>query len=401
MIIVVSQRIPYPPNKGEKLRTYYQVKHLVDAGHKVVVYSLRHDKRDDEHAIKLSQSLGVDVELFTMPSRPIRLLAALIKGQALSVGEFYSHHLKKRLALDSITHESFTLLVCASSLAPYVLHNRQFKRDNCRLLMDFMDVDSDKWRQYSEKSNGVMKWIYNRESNKIKELEIATNREFDTCFLIAEAEITLFEDNVSKSKPVEKLNNGMDFDAFYPATDELKALSPTFLFAGVMDYKPNIDAVLWFYEKCWRQIKTEIPDAQLVIAGMNPTALITDLAKQNDIHVTGFVDDILPYFHQAWAFIAPFQLARGVQNKVLQASACKLPIVTTPMGAEGIDFANSSTMYIEDDVFQFAIACINAVKDTDNASVKAERAYDSVRHSFSWATKLKPLENALINKTND
>lgn len=162
-----------------------------------------------------------------------------------------------------------------------------------------------------------------------------------------------------------------------------------------MDYKPNIDAVVWFVEKCWPRIIERHPDSIFYIVGMNPVAQIKALQSIEGVHVTGFVDEVLPYYHQATAFVAPFRLARGVQNKVLQAAACSIPIITTPMGAEGIDFAGESTMYMANDETAFAKACIESIEQREQALSKANTAFNAIRQNYSWEQKLAPLEMAL------
>jgi len=163
----------------------------------------------------------------------------------------------------------------------------------------------------------------------------------------------------------------------------------------VMDYKPNIDAVLWFVNECWPTVRSKYSTAVFTIAGMNPVEEIKAFNGKEGIEVTGFVDDILPYFHRANVFVAPFRLARGVQNKVLQAAACALPIVTTSMGAEGISFASNDNMWIEDNAEAFANACISIMENDDASKEKALRAFDAIREQYSWKQQLAPLDKVL------
>ena len=163
-----------------------------------------------------------------------------------------------------------------------------------------------------------------------------------------------------------------------------------------MDYKPNVDAVLWFAERCWPTIKQRLPGATFTVGGMNPTKEILQLSQRdNTIEVTGFVDNMLPYFHKATAFVAPFRLARGVQNKVLQAAACKLPVITTSMGAEGISYASESTMYIVNDERRFIDACVDCVNKADIAQQLANSAFHALHSTYSWHQQLQPLKQAL------
>ena len=397
-ICVVSQRVPFPPNKGEKLRTYHQILHLVESGHQVEVLTLVEDDNDERDAQLLASQLDINVSTYRLPNKVKRYLWAVLKNQPLSVGNFFSTKLQK--IIDSKLNQGRDVLMfSASSLSYYIFNSPSYETSSCYLLMDFMDVDSDKWAQYAATSRFPMNWVYSRESEGIRELEAKTNKLFSACFLIAEEEVALFKRNVDASKPVKVLGNGLDFKAFYPSK-KVPAFSgeiqtPNFLFTGVMDYKPNIDAVLWFVNECWPTVRSKYSTAVFTIAGMNPVEEIKAFNGKEGIEVTGFVDDILPYFHRANVFVAPFRLARGVQNKVLQAAACALPIVTTSMGAEGISFASNDNMWIEDNAEAFANACISIMENDDASKEKALRAFDAIREQYSWKQQLAPLDKVL------
>ncbi|GEA10504.1 TIGR03087 family PEP-CTERM/XrtA system glycosyltransferase [Alteromonas sp. KUL49] len=396
-ICVVSQRVPYPPNKGEKLRTFHQIERLLALGHNVTVLSLCDGDAESDNAKALAEVCGIEVIPFRTRSKPVQYAWALLNQQPISVGAFYSPSLQRYID-ESLSGRFDVMFLSASSLGYYVFNSVAYERRQCRLFMDMMDVDSDKWLQYCDNSRWPMNWVYKRESVGIRYLERRACEEFEATFLIAEEEVKLFNTQVSRAKKVTVLGNGLDFSSFYPPDSTNDAQSPRYLFTGVMDYKPNIDAVVWFVEHCWSAIKLRYPDAKFTIAGMNPTQEIQTLGDNDpNIEVTGFVDDILPYFHQATAFVAPFRLARGVQNKVLQAAACALPIVTTSMGAEGISFAGPTTMWIVDDTQSFIEACIQTMEDRVAGIEKGQAALNALSASYSWENQLLPLEEALNN----
>ncbi|MBT3137292.1 TIGR03087 family PEP-CTERM/XrtA system glycosyltransferase [Alteromonas sp. ALT199] len=397
-VCVLSQRVPFPPNKGEKLRTYHQIEFLKRWGYEVEVFSLIETAEDKKNADALAKHLGILVNSYQLDSKFTRYASAFLKGLPISVGAFYSKKLQYVID-EKLKKGSDALLLTASSLSYYIFNSPYHKSTHCRLFMDFMDVDSDKWAQYASSSSLLMRYVYKRESKGIKKLEAKTNQRFDECFLIAKEETQLFSTSVDSSKEITVLGNGLDFDAFYPAKVQpcAKKISaaPHFLFTGVMDYKPNVDAVLWFVEKCWPLIREKAANAKFTVGGMNPTEEIKALAGSEGIDVTGFVDDILPYFHKAHAFVAPFRLARGVQNKVLQAAACKLPIITTTMGAEGISFANADSMWIEDDVDSFVKACVQSIENFELSQRKALSSYQAIVSEYSWEQQLSPLKMAM------
>lgn len=395
-ICVLSQRVPFPPNKGEKLRTYHQIKYMIELGHEVSVLSFHETAEDEALAQALASNLNIDVKTVALGSKLRRYLWALAKGLPISVGAFYSNKMQLVIHEAIAQNQIDVMYLTASSLGYYVLPSASQAASPCRFMMDFMDVDSDKWRQYANTSRVPMKWIYEREAKGIRALEQQANQLFANTFLIAQEEVNLFADAVSNARPVQVLGNGLAFDEFYPPAVTPKPEPAEFLFTGVMDYKPNVDAVVWFARQCWPGIKKVLPHARFTIAGMNPVAEVRELAaKDSSIRVTGFVDDILPYFHAATAFVAPFRLARGVQNKVLQAAACGIPIVTTPMGAEGIGFAGTNNMYIVSEPAEFIDACIATSALREEALLKAQRAYADIKASYSWEQQLAPLRVAL------
>ena len=322
-VCVVSQRVPFPPNKGEKLRTYHQVEYLVSLGYNIEVLSLCESEEDKRFAEQLAKKLNINVSVYQPGSKLARYGWALLNNLPISVGAFRAGDLQSAID-DRLNGNSDVMLLAASSLSHYVFSSPVYPKTNCKLLMDFMDVDSDKWRQYADTSNWPMNWVYGRESKGIRALEATTNQKFDRCFLIAEEETKLFHEKVDNSKQVIVLGNGLDFDAFYPASkkgaEKSEQTPPNFLFTGVMDYKPNIDAVLWFVKACWPLVRESFPTAQFTIAGMNPTDEIKSLNGKDGIEVTGFVDEILPYFHRADVFVANIVLSLILHSISLKSS---------------------------------------------------------------------------------
>jgi glycosyltransferase involved in cell wall biosynthesis len=238
-----------------------------------------------------------------------------------------------------------------------------------------------------------MRLIYKREHKLIKQLEQKIVSHFDSAFIIAKAEYDLFQSTVCQCNNLHILGNGIDQTEFTPAHQSTKFTH--FLFSGVMDYKPNVEAVLWFVHQCWASIKVQVPNARLTIAGMNPEPRIRALSKDSSIEVTGFVDNIMPYFHRADIFVAPFQIARGVQNKVLQAMSCAIPVVTTSLGAEGIATEHNKNIIIADSNESFTYACLLLAKDAQARIDIGSRAHQTITDNYSWTSMLRPLQQAI------
>ena len=166
---------------------------------------------------------------------------------------------------------------------------------------------------------------------------------------------------------------------------------PVFIFTGVMDYRPNVDAVIWFTKHVWPRVIRSHPESRFIIAGMNPAPAIMALAKGKGIEITGFVDDILPYYHQSDFFVAPLRIARGVQNKILQAFSCGLPVISTSMGAEGIEYIEGKHILIADTPDDFFNRIEMLVNDGELTRSLKDNAMQLVKEHYSWEAKLVDL----------
>lgn len=398
-ILYLSQRIPFPANKGEKIRTFNQIQFLQDQGHSISVFSPQESPDDVVFCTQLNDIAGINSELFEIRPKWLRLFTGLTNGKSLSEANFFSAKLKTRLEQEIVTGQYDAIVCTSSAMAAYLLNSKVLAAcsNKPKLLVDFMDLDSDKWLQYAQSSNWPISWLYNREAKQVKTLELAAKELFDVTYLISNQEVELFERIAGNREKVEVLGNGLNTEEFYPAKNKTSTADsePVFIFTGVMDYKPNVDAVVWFVNDCWKAIKADWPNAKFIIAGMNPSSEVETLGQDSSIEVTGFVDDILPYYHQADYFVAPFRIARGVQNKVLQAFACGLPVISTPMGAEGIDCTEGKDILLANSPSEF-VAAINELQKTSSMKQQiAESALSLIHNNYSWQSKLKPMLKVL------
>jgi sugar transferase (PEP-CTERM/EpsH1 system associated) len=396
-ILLLSHRVPFPPNKGEKIRTFYQLKCLSELGHQIHLFSPYENKADLAHFNTLAETLCTTVKAAPLKHKALRLVKGIAKNQSLSIANFYDKNLQRHVDLFLSDNTVDAILCTASSMAEYIFKSSVLKTINKKplLIMDFMDVDSDKWGQYKQNSPFPMSMIYAREQYLLSKYEKRIVEQFDACYLIAQAEVTLFNQQVIQSDKVQVMGNGLDTIAFYPAKEKEANPYPIFLFTGVMDYKPNVDAVVWFAEKCWGDIIKQHPRARFIIAGMNPDKDVMKLVELTGVEVTGFVDDILPYYHQADIFVAPFRLARGVQNKVLQAFSCALPVISTPMGAEGIRCQADRDILIASSPEQFIQQANKLIDQPTLAQSIGESALQIIQQHYSWPSQLLPLVNFL------
>lgn len=397
-ILLLSHRVPFPPNKGEKIRTFHQLKYLSELGHQIHLFSPYEDSTELAHFNSLQgSSLCTSVKAAPLKHKVIRLLTGLVKGQPMSVANFYDKILQQKFDQFLLGNNVDAIICSASSMAEYIFKSAVLRTldKSPLLIMDFMDVDSDKWGQYQQSSAFPMTRVYAREQQLLAQYEKRIVKQFDASYLIAQAEVTLFNQKVIKSDKVHVMGNGLDTTAFYPPKVRTQNATPVFLFTGVMDYKPNEDAVIWFVKTCWPTIIRQHPKAKFVVAGMSPSTDIKQLANEQSIEVTGFVENILPYYHRADIFIAPFRMARGVQNKVLQAFACALPVISTPMGAEGILCQTGRDILLATAPDEFIAQANQLIAQPKLAESIGQSALHIIKQHYSWQGQLQPLVNLL------
>jgi sugar transferase (PEP-CTERM/EpsH1 system associated) len=403
-ILVLSHRIPFPPNKGEKIRTFHQIQFLASRGHEILVLSPYEEQEELAFAKELERSLGehglnVKALMFPLKAKWLRLAKGLATNQSLTVANFHNQSMQDAFD-DLIDAGDCHAVICTSSaMSSFVFQNKALMNASnkplIRLVMDFMDLDSDKWAQYESKATLPMRLVYGREKKLVNAVEKRSYQRFDECFFISENEVNLFAGQLAESSKLKVLGNGIDGAMFFPPKQGERSGQPVFLFTGVMNYKPNEDAVQWFVDSVWNDVKASWPQAEFVIAGMDPSPKIQQLAKKPGITVTGFVDDIVPYYQKADVFVAPFRLARGVQNKILQSLACGLAVVTTQLGLEGIKAEPEQEILIANNPESFFEAIQRLLTEEPLYRRLSENGPKFIQQHHSWDSVLQDLAAVL------
>jgi sugar transferase (PEP-CTERM/EpsH1 system associated) len=383
-VLYLPHRLPYPPNKGDKVRSFNFLKHL-SKRHQVFVASFIDDPADQEH---LSTFKEYCAESFIRPQNPLmrRLFSAtaLLSGQALGVTYYRDQKLQawidqiiKRANIDRI-------LIYSSTMSQFVDQPRYV--DKFRVA-DFCDVDSDKWRQYALKSSWPMQAVFNREASTLLKYEREIASRFDATVFVTKEESELFKRLAPESaNKITHVDNGVDTSYFDPeaVTSDVTQESLSFVFTGAMDYRANVDAVVWFVDMVWPIILATLPSARFVIVGSNPSSQVLALGEKPGVQVTGRVPDVRPYLKAAKAAVAPLRIARGTQNKVLEAMAMAKPIVCSSAAAEGLNSRAQACLQIADDPKDFAERLIALAKGDGYSKI----ARDTVEIDYSWESHL-------------
>ncbi len=394
-LLFLAHRIPYPPDKGDKIRSWNMLKHVAGRA-KVHLGAFVDDPADFQHLPMLRELCGGDVKLIAISKRKRvqRLIGGYLRGEPLSMAVFRDSGMAG-WTRDLIRRRKIGSILCFSGqVAPYAL---QYLTGGRKTVMDFVDIDSEKFRLYAEEAKGLRHRIYTRETKLLLAFEKYAARQFGASVFVSEAEAASFRKLAgSWAHTVRVIGNGVDATSFDPATPPIKVPGgPVILFTGAMDYKPNIDAVDWFAKAVWPSIRARYANATFVIAGSNPTPAVSKLAGKDGIAVTGRVPQMQPYLAAADVVVAPLLIARGIQNKVLEAMAMAKPVVASSAAYEGIDAAPGRHLLVSADAPAMAADILRLLEDRPRRLAMGQAARQHVMARYDWDACLKPLDALL------
>jgi sugar transferase (PEP-CTERM/EpsH1 system associated) len=334
-----------------------------------------------------------EVKVFRLPARGRWIHAGLgfLRQKSVTQGAFYSKELA--LQVQNWTREPFdAAVVFCSSMGQYI---DQFQNRPEKILVDLVDVDSQKWADYAAVAKWPKKWVYRQEARRIGQLEKSIAQQANAVTVVSRDEADLF----AKLHPgfrATPIGNGVDYEYFKPPSDRSdlpqSSGSLRLVFVGVLDYLPNIQGLEWFCNQVMPSLHATIPRVHLSIVGRRPTKKVQLLADRPGVRLIGEVPDVRPYVHEAHLAIAPLQIARGVQNKVLEALACGKPVVATEHAATGIETLGGMTVANEPTQW------VQAIKELIEPEVYAQKsraAREQIVERYSWESQLSPLLDLL------
>ncbi|MBL8838125.1 MAG: TIGR03087 family PEP-CTERM/XrtA system glycosyltransferase [Alphaproteobacteria bacterium] len=388
--VLIAHRFPYPPDKGDRIRTWNLLTAL--SRHYVVhVGAFVHEPVSAGHveAVKAACRGRCHFEPVNGLVGRARALLGLATGEPLSV-RFLASSAMRRWVDDIVAAGKPELAVAsASTVAPYAA-----RVGAARSVLDLVDVDSDKWRQYAATRRGAAAWLYAREADKLLAFERALIARFDATLLTTPHEVATMRALVpGHGARIHHFGNGVDHAYFSPDRrypDPYPAGTRAIVLTGSLDYWPNVDAAVWFAREALPLVRAHAPDAMFYAVGHNPAADVVSLGARDGVHVVGGVPDVRPYLAHAAAVVAPLRVARGVQNKVLEAMAMGRPVVTTSKVMQGILATPATELLVADEPQDFAEAVLGALDNRIPAMGLAARA--RILADYSWATQYDRLD---------
>jgi sugar transferase (PEP-CTERM/EpsH1 system associated) len=396
-LLYLVHRLPYPPNKGDKVRSYHLLKHLT-ASHRVFLGTFVDDPDDERHVDTL-RAMCPDLHVARLHPRWAKLssLRALLSNKALGL-QYYQNTGLQEWVNNVLSENAIDTAVIFSSVMAQYVENSQ--APSTPMLVDFVDVDSHKWTQYAPNHAWPMSWLFRREGQRLLAYERAIAAKAQHSFFVTANEVALFASMAPESiSKVKAIGNGVDADFFSPSVDRNspfpEAVKPSgevaLVFTGAMDYWPNIDAVTWFATDILPKLVLVHPKIRFYIVGRSPTEAVLALATHKVV-VTGTVPDVRPYLQHAALVVAPLRVARGLQNKILEAMAMARPVIASKSCVDALEVQRGTEIFAAESAENF-ITQISALLQTPEhlTSVGAAGRQCVVKH-YSWDAHLSAID---------
>jgi len=393
-VLYLVHRIPYPPNKGDKIRSF-NILRALSKKYKVYLASFIDDSEDYQYQDTVKEYCEETYfERMSPKYSKVRSVLGLIRFTPLTLDYYRSRAMQKWVNDIHKKNHISRVLVFSSSMAQYV-ESESFK--DTRRIIDFVDIDSDKWRQYAASKKWPISWVYDREARYLQHYEKKITQAFDYSLFVSEQEARHYKEihDFSDDK-VGFFNNGVDTDYF---SNNVSVDSPyqrnekVLVFAGAMDYWANIDAVCWFVKEVFPLLKNNHLDISFYIVGTNPSEKVKSLESIDGVYVTGRVEDIRAYVLNAFCSVAPLRIARGIQNKVLEAMSMAKYVIASAEAIEGIELCEGCECAVVNEVHDYVSAVEHLLDKHENVTAGNSRRC-MIEH-YGWDASLSKLLGVL------
>nr|WP_314465777.1 TIGR03087 family PEP-CTERM/XrtA system glycosyltransferase [uncultured Novosphingobium sp.] len=408
-ILFLAHRIPFPPDRGDKIRSHNLFKALARLA-PVHLGCFEDDAADRACEQEMAALAASHILLDRGKTLPIAGLQALAKGQPLSLTAFHDRRMAGWVNKVLRSRPIETIFVFSGQMAQYVPED--FRG---RLIVDLVDVDSAKFEAYGARGSGFRSWMERREGRLLRAEEARIAWRADRTLLVSKAEAALFAARLEEAMPgrstcrVEAVGNGIDSVLFDPARTlpeprlavKEGAGGPRIVFTGQMDYAPNIAAVERAITRILPRIRARLPRASLHVVGRNPPPSLLSRHGRDGVHIWGRVEDIRPWLAAADMALVPLEIARGVQNKVLEAMAMELPVVLSPGAATGIEAEHGRHFFVAESDEALANAVVLLAEDPQSARAMGLAAREWILAHASWQAALASLPRMIGLQTEN
>jgi sugar transferase (PEP-CTERM/EpsH1 system associated) len=392
-LLYLTHRIPFPPNKGDKVRSYHVLRHLASR-YRVHLGTFVDDEADWQH-VDAVRELCADAYFAPLRrvQKPLRALGGLLTGRPVTSAVYRDVGMQAWVDRTLATTGLAKAVAFSAASAQYLT-----PRPGLRCIVDFVDVDSEKWRQYAVDARWPLSAVYRREARTLLDFERRLAHDADASFFVTEEEAALFRRCAPEAaERVWTCANGVDSASFSPAhalPSPFRQGERPIVFTGAMDYWPNIDAVRWFARMVLPLVRRMDHAATFYIVGMNPAPAVRALQDDSAVTVTGRVDDVRPYLRHAEVVVAPLRVARGIQNKVLEAMAMGKAVIVSPHAASALRAQPGLEVEVAAGEEEFAAKVLRLL-GTPAAAEMGALARLRVLRDYEWAANLRRFDQAL------
>lgn len=387
-ILFVCHRMPCPPSDGARVRAFHIIRHLARS-HQVTVAAPTRSADEQKAAEQLKQYCSA---VITGPITEAAALARMVKNLASatpsSMGFFHSPQLAAKIKQALSARPFDMVFVYCSSVAHYVNDVQGAVK-----VIDFVDMDSQKWLVYAKARRFPLSCGYWLEGTKLQRAEAAITRDFDLAMCVTPGELATLR-SLGAGSATGWFPNGVDLDYFAPASEPY---DPNALcFVGRMDYFPNQQAVIDFCDHVLPKVRKARPEARFTIIGAEPPRSVRELARRPGVTVTGTVPDVRAFVRRSAVSVAPLKIARGVQNKILEAMAMGVPVVASPQTARGVDAVPGQHLMVAADADAMAAAVTRLLSDKGERARLARAGREHVVQTYSWEEAMRQMDTLLV-----
>jgi sugar transferase (PEP-CTERM/EpsH1 system associated) len=391
-LLLLTHRFPYPPDRGDRIRAWnllhFLARHFtVD----VACTDARRPTNEQRQVLAASAQRWTCVKL-NRGSSFLRAAWAWMVGGPITPSFFHERKLARQILSWHAAQPYDVLLTFCSGM---VYHARALLKQGPQLahVLDLVDVDSYKWRQLAAQTSWPLRWLYAAESRRLRRLERGETPLAHAVCLVSASEADLYREHVGPRPGLFVVGNGVDVDYFLPQPPP--APGKRILFTGVLDYAPNVQAVVFFATQVLPLLRQEVGDVEFVVVGRSPGRRVRALARIPGVRVIGAVPDVRPYLRDAAVVVAPLRMARGVQNKVLEAMASARPVVCSPAAAAGIEARAGGHLIVADHPGEWSAAVLRLLANPSMAEQIGQAAQEHVRARYTWEAQLQPMLQAI------
>lgn len=385
-VLYITHRVPWPPDRGDRIRTWNILKFLAERADVDLICLADEPVTAETRSALTSVTNRLAIVPHAGKQRYLRGAMSMATGGTVTEGLFESPLLRALLAEWGKDTYYTAAMASSSGIARYV--QQPILKNVGRVWVDLIDVDSQKWLDYSKSSSFPMSLIYGLEGHRLRKLETQLAATTDRLLVVSEAERQLFRD-FCPNAPIQAIGNGVDTEYFLPTETDVTPQSCVFV--GVLNYLPNSDAVKWFADSVWSKVRERFPEAVFRIVGKSPTPEVEALNAVPGIEVVGPVPDVRPWLNGSSCVVVPLRIARGVQNKVLEAMACGRPIICSPAPLTGLNVESGLQLMQADSIAEWVDCIASVFEDKCRAEEFGMAASAWVQLNHRWGSCLEPL----------